>query len=652
MKKIKTLLTLSLLLAASLSSTAAAADGFAIVIDAKSLSEAGQEVKAYAKAIEDINGLKVYTITDRWGIPDSIRATLRTMYNRGQIVGAVFIGDIPVPMIRDAQHTTSAFKMDQRMPIDQSSVPSDRYYDDFGLDFKFLERDSTGTLFYYSLTANGEQHVHSNLFTGRIRPTDAGTTSRYEKLRAFLRKVVAEKRANNRVDQVMFFTGQGSLSESRVAAMDEKMQYYEHFPWMRQTPAAGITYIDYAQEKYIKPTLMDALQREDLDLSVLHHHGDFDTQYLGRQHKDVPDSIDEKLRDLHLPDFAQYGFRPNCRVVIFDACYNAAFQNNDCIANEYIFSSGKTVACIGGTVNLIQDKWYDRLIGLLAFGHTVGEVNNYQELLESHIVGDPTFFFTPETSVKESATADGLALRLTRDFEKGKAGSARLLKVLSSSPYDQLRLQALQLLARTNNADFVKGLAVAANDRFEMVQRFAVNYIRSNGSPELALPLVRLLTNPTTSARVKTDAEMAVELLPLDALEKAYNEVWPKANYVDKDSLGAKYHKKITRFAGYWNKEVDELIADTLKDKPFRFNASCMRLYCPHSRVPDILAYIANKSHAEERRLQLLEAMGWYNYSYQAPAIARAAKALSEDTSESEAIRSEALKTWKRINWK
>ena len=58
--------------------------------------------------------MKVYTIVDRWGVPDSIRACLRSMYYQGKIQGAVFIGDIPIPMIRDAQHLTSAFKMDQK----------------------------------------------------------------------------------------------------------------------------------------------------------------------------------------------------------------------------------------------------------------------------------------------------------------------------------------------------------------------------------------------------------------------------------------------------------------------------------------------------------------------------------------------------------
>lgn len=627
-----------------------AAKGFAIIIDQKSLNEAKNEIEAYAKAIKDVNKMKVYTIVDRWGVPDSIRACLRSMYYQGKIQGAVFIGDIPIPMIRDAQHLTSAFKMDQRLPKEKSSVPSDRFYDDFGLQFRFLEKDSTSTLYYYSLKSRSDQYVHSNLFTGRIRPTDVGGTSRYDKLRKYLRKVVEEKNAHNRLDRIFFLTGSGSIDESRVAVMDEKIQYYEHFPWLKNCTREAVKYVDYAQEKYIKFTLMDELQREDLDLSVLHHHGDFDTQYLNKEHKDVPKDYDEKMRDLHLSDFAEYKYNPSSRVVIFDACFNGAFQNEDCIANEYIFSNGKTIACMGGSVNVIQDKWYDRMLGLLAFGHTIGEVNNYQELLESHIIGDPTFCFAPETDIKESETADGQVWKLTQDFWNKKISSSKLLELLKTSPYDQVRMQALQFLARMNNADFVKGIAIAAEDRYEMVQRFAMNYIKTNGSDELAKPLLQTWTNPSTSARVKTDARMAVEFFKKDVLQRTYNEIWPKKNYVDKDSLGTKFYGIISKYGNYWEKEVDEIIADTLKDSAFRFSATCMRLYCPHSRIPDILKYIKDSKN-DARRIPLIEAMGWYKYSYQAPIIAKAAKQLSEDSQQSEAVREEALKTYNRIMW-
>lgn len=71
---------------------------------------------------------------------------------KAPIEGAVLIGDIPVVMVRDAQHLTSAFKMDQTA-FDrwESSVPSDRFYDDFSLEFAPLGRDSIHPgCFYYS----------------------------------------------------------------------------------------------------------------------------------------------------------------------------------------------------------------------------------------------------------------------------------------------------------------------------------------------------------------------------------------------------------------------------------------------------------------------------------------------------------------------
>ena len=143
---------------------------------------------------------------------------------------------------------------------------------------------------------------------------------------------------------------------------------------------------------------------------------------------------------------------------------------------------------------------------------------------------------------------------------------------------------------------------------------------------------------------------MAVEFFKKDVLQRTYNEIWPKKNYVDKDSLGTKFYGIISKYGNYWEKEVDEIIADTLKDSAFRFSATCMRLYCPHSRIPDILKYIKDSKN-DARRIPLIEAMGWYKYSYQAPTIAKAAKQLSEDSQQSEAVREEALKTYNRIMW-
>lgn len=429
-KKIAKYLTLAIAVAVSVQANAAAKRGFAIVVDPKSYQEAKNEIENYAKAIEDVNGLKVYIVQDRWGVPDSIRATLKSLHNQktAPIEGTVLLGDIPVAMIRDAQHMTSAFKMNQNNDRRESSVPSDRYYDDFDLKFKFIgQDDSLKHYFYYSLTADSRQYLRPAIYSGRVRPTDAGGTSRYDKLRAYLRKVVAEKRSHNVLDQMLYFNGHGYVSGSVMARIDEKIGLYEHFPWLRQQKN-GIGYISHDQQPVTKYLLMNELQRLDLDYAILHHHGAPETQYFDglpevntpqqakefiqaymRAHLhhavdekgkdkdsitakltkffDVPaswlanaydkeivkqDSVDDADTDLTIADFAAHGYKPNCRVVMIDACFTGSFHLDDCIADEYIFNPGKTVAVIANSVNVLQDKWSDRYMGLLGLGANVG----------------------------------------------------------------------------------------------------------------------------------------------------------------------------------------------------------------------------------------------------------------------------------------
>ena len=260
----------------------AARSGFAVVIDARSYTEARRQVDAYIGEIEK-SGLQVDLVIDRTGQPDSLRDILRGLHARREapIEGAVLVGDIPVVLVRDAQHLTSAFKMDQQA-FDrwESSVPSDRFYDDFSLRFEPLGADSLHPgCHYYSLTAESAQQTRPDIYSGRIRPTDCDGSSRYEKLRLYLEKVVEAKRHPEVVDQILFFSGNGFISESMVARIDEKATLLEHFPWLsRQTN--GISYIDHKRDAHIKPRLMNEMRRRDLDFAVLHHHGDWDTEYL------------------------------------------------------------------------------------------------------------------------------------------------------------------------------------------------------------------------------------------------------------------------------------------------------------------------------------------------------------------------------------
>ena len=50
--------------------------------------------------------------------------------------------------------------------MEESSVPSDRFYDDFDLSFDFICRDTVETdVFYYRLSEDGAQHLRPDIYS-------------------------------------------------------------------------------------------------------------------------------------------------------------------------------------------------------------------------------------------------------------------------------------------------------------------------------------------------------------------------------------------------------------------------------------------------------------------------------------------------------
>ena len=142
---------MTLALAAFATATLAQAlNSFAIVVDSETYRHCKNEIEDYRESVAN-GGLDAFILEKEWACPDEIKDTLIYFYNSRNLEGAVFVGDIPIPMIRQGQHFTSAFKMDENSKYFQkrdTSVPSDRFYDDFDLKFKFDGRDSVETNFF------------------------------------------------------------------------------------------------------------------------------------------------------------------------------------------------------------------------------------------------------------------------------------------------------------------------------------------------------------------------------------------------------------------------------------------------------------------------------------------------------------------------
>lgn len=483
----------------------------AIVADKEVFTKLHSSLESYAASIER-DGKKVFIIEERWNSPDSIRALLHKLYRESNLEGAVFVGDIPIPMIRNAQHLTTAFKMDQNRPWDQSSVPSDRFYDDFDLQFDFLHRDTANRLyFYYNLSPSGAQKVASNIYSARIKPPHYNGKERIELLQDYFAKVVKEKEQVREIKNISYFGGQGYNSNCLVARADERLSLGWQFKAL-STGKGSLTYIDHTYDDYVKERLLAELSREELDLAILHHHGSDDSQLLNgtpitsmadkwlemarkffrgkiRGSKDstaskqyyienynVPeswvanafdpevmlkDSIADAMVDIHIPDL--YGRKFGARFIMLDACFNGSFHLEDYISGHYIFNPGSTVVVKANSVNTLQDVWTNQLIGLLDLGVCIGNWAKEQFTLESHLIGDPTFHYASSNpTVKDldyNMTHGANNLKYWRAHIKSDNSEMRSLAIKRLYNKGQLQTSTLLTLQQNDPSPTIRMMA-------------------------------------------------------------------------------------------------------------------------------------------------------------------------------------------------
>lgn len=722
MRTKKHIIAASLLLASMFSATAGK-PGFAIVIDSKSYSEAKKEVDAYAKSLEN-DGLQPVILNKNVDSPESIRKQLQKLYSdkKNPIEGAVFIGDIPVPMLRDAQHLTSAFKMNQKeYPWNESSVPSDRYYDDFDLKFDYIRQDSVQPLYhYFSLRPDSPQFLSPDIYTGRIVPIDNGKDDKYTLLRRYLDKVVELRAEDNILDQLLFFAGHGFVSESIVARIDEKAAYLQNFPWMH-TRKNGIEYIDHKRDKFIKNRLMTELQRRNLDVALLHHHGLDQIEYLNnepdpetptemvntikdyanyvyRRHrgKGTPDdsikaniaknlgglplewfedqeseehrkhdSIMERKLNLYEEDFD--GFTPNCRLVILDACFNGSFHLPKNIAGSYIFDEGKTAATIANSVNVLQDKWSDRYIGMLGLGMRVGNLPKYNTYLESHCIGDPAFRFK---SAVEGLDANEMlhqpaewwagqldsqypavrAMAMRQLVDNDLIDSERLLEIYTNDNSEVVRMEAMTLLSLYDDDNFRKCLEMIPEDSYEMIMRYGINYIAKRGDKELVPALIDIAKRNNTGKRVEFGVSQAAALYPYEMLDAELSRQFNPDDYSEGEAVKGYVAHALDKYANsYRLKDVETVCHnDSASLKAKKQAIRTFRNSTMHYKVDDLLEYV-QKCDNEELTVDLLEALGWFRQSFRHADISKVALEMSKDGKRSKKVRGEALKTYKRI---
>ncbi|WEK33661.1 MAG: hypothetical protein P0Y53_14305 [Candidatus Pseudobacter hemicellulosilyticus] len=514
-----------------------AATSFAIVVDANTYAAIRPQLQAYKKAVEK-EGLATYIVSHAWSSPEEIRGQLQKLHGQSpRLEGAVLVGDIPVPMIRDAQHLTSAFKMNQRIDWQRSSVPSDRYYDDFHLRFRFLKQDSLRKqLFYYALEPGSPQQIRMDIYTARIKPPVQPGENATQKIAAYLEKLVAEKAVANPINDVFVFTGHGYNSESLNAWAGEQLSLREQFPQLFR-PGNTVKFLNFRMNTYIKQNLMSELQRESLDMAIFHDHGSDDVQLLNgypyvsnpqpsienvrrylrakvraaaeRKGGDVEktkqgfvqslgvpmawmedafidsvkiaDSLFDRSRDMYIDDLR--GLTPNARFVLVDACLTGSFQLDDYLAGYYPFSKGKNLVAVANSVGVLQDLWPDEQLGLLQYQLRTGNWLKQVAYLETHLFGDPTFRFSGDKTIdlnkaitlqpKNAAYWEGLLNHTSPDIQCLAMKQLFLLKGVGASV--MLRNKYFASNYGAVRMEALKNLALIGNADFETVLLAACN---------------------------------------------------------------------------------------------------------------------------------------------------------------------------------
>lgn len=705
----------------------AASHGFAIFVDSISYGQVKPELEAYAQAVNRQGLISEIVVVTENVTPDSLRSVIGQMASRksNPIEGMVFVGDIPIPMLLDAQHLTSAFKVAQNMKRpERSACPSDRFYDDLNLKFDFISRDQKKPLlYYYSMRSDSPQKTAPTLYSGRIKSMDFYGKDKYQNLRDYLKKVVRVKNRGEQFQQMLFFSGSGYNSESPLSRIDEKIAHLEQFPWMKNQQSA-LTYLDHKNSVFAKYTLMSQIQRPDMSLALLHHHGSPVKEYINRypDARAVRDQLDQaqfffrsKIRnavdagtpldsaiadyarsynvpaewfktvmdsasiaadsiyndqlDLHMHDFGKY--KPNARVVMLDACFNGSFNNDKYIAGAYVFGDGDCVAVIANSVNSLQDKLCDKYLGMLGLGMRVGNMVKYNPYLESHVIGDPTFSFVPRDKAMfdvnealhsgpsfwkkqlKSAYPVVQAMALEQLVDAGAMTPAQLLQQYKESPNFLTRLSALMLLSESNSPEFLEVIKLGLDDSYELIRRFSAVFAGKNGSPELIPYVVRSYANTLKGERVNFQLQNAMALFSYDALIKELEEQRPYRYAYDEADMMAKAKANIAdRFSDKkYEEELQRLKAEKPDMREVKSFVRQLRNNPLHPAVDELVDYLYVCTD-EAQQKALVEAFGWFNYSYRAADVAKKMAAVADDTCFSQPVRDEARKTVARLTGK
>ncbi|MCK5739879.1 HEAT repeat domain-containing protein [bacterium] len=380
------------------------------------------------------------------------------------------------------------------------------------------------------------------------------------------------------------------------------------------------------------------------------------------------DSLTDWKLDIHIEDIQQIS--PQAEFLVFDECFNGSFVTAPYVAGSYVFGSGTTVAGMANSVNVLQDIWVDEYLGLLGLGVRFGLWHQSRNYLETHIIGDPTYHFAatsdlnlnqlmvqqanaPSTweALLTNASPSIRMLAVAKVFHaKGADFESELVDIYHTDFSVSVRLEVIKCLAELRSPVFENLLKETLVDPAEIIRRMTISLMGDVGY-EAYLPIMAKQMIMDPSDRINFKGKGAITKIdPVNgqaACEK-YIDSMPEvaSKTVMKKALAHSFSgSQVWMEDGLLAKIAD----DSLKMKKRISSVRTFRNYRFHKAVPTLISMAEDTTMDAKLRTAIIEALGWFTYSYNRNLIIDACTKLAVNSDQPDMVRNEALKTKNRL---
>lgn len=638
---------------------------FAIVIDGKTFSNVKDQVYSYRDALSK-DGLDAYIISGDWENPDQVREEIRKVYlaNQKNFEGIVLVGDIPVVMVRNAQNMTRRFKMNENLfEKGRSSVPSDRFYDDLGLEFEFISKSKRVSgadgreLFFYNLKPESRQRLAPDFYSGRIMYPAGIGGDKYKAIGDFLARAAAAHLNPPKMRDMLLSRGALSEGEDPQARSGVVEMLRDQIPFLEEYPQRLFT-LDFSKDyEPVTDNLLMSLKNKRFGIFYYRGHGNFGEMQPGAAGKGKWKIPEEDIRNLPV----------QMNYIILNSCFNGVLHRGKDVAGAFLFSKGNVLAVQAVSINSWQDEWMSRYMGIIYGGARVGEYHRLFPLLERNIIGDPTFHFAScydydlkdQTVLKaedepywtaclergfppqaEGSWNNSLScVAVNRLQAMGKLSSSeivqRSLKTISPSVSLEYIMQVYEMFGRGYSPDVSEDLlkmfryGLQSNAEFVVRHTAVIELFYSN--PLLCQALIETMnTNiKLRRARCRQFTGEALGLMPPQIVDSVLANSPLRQN-----ALLCSEVKKAMEAGQKLKKTELMVLTDTHTETARRvLHAIAVKNWPYPDQIQLYLQMIANSSLNTEIRLHLADGLGYFDYSYKKKEVIDGVRKLLEDPS-------------------